>query len=78
MEYELHAVLHLDHGSSQVKREPVDLVMEDYDVSLCQRKTSDSVIIFAKKLSKIFVTHIFCITYVTASHHIQKLKSVFV
>ena len=26
-----------DHGSRQVKRELVDLVMEDYDVSLCQR-----------------------------------------
>ena len=26
-----------DRGSRQVKREPVDLVMEDYDVSLCQR-----------------------------------------
>ena len=26
-----------DHGSSQVKCEPVDLVTEDYDVSLCQR-----------------------------------------
>ena len=25
-----------DHGSSQVKREPVELVTEDYDVSLCQ------------------------------------------
>ena len=26
-----------DRGSKQVKREPVDLVMEDYDVSLCQQ-----------------------------------------
>ena len=26
-----------NHGSSQVKREPVDLVTEDYDLSLCQR-----------------------------------------
>ena len=26
-----------DHGSSQVKRELVDLVMEDYDVSVCQQ-----------------------------------------
>ena len=25
-----------DRGSSQAKHEPVDLVMEDYDVSLCQ------------------------------------------
>ena len=27
----------LDRGSRQVKREPIDLVTEDYDVSLCQR-----------------------------------------
>ena len=26
-----------DRGSRQVKREPVDLATEDYDVSLCQR-----------------------------------------
>ena len=26
-----------DRGSRQVKREPVDLVTEDYDVSLCQQ-----------------------------------------
>ena len=26
-----------DRGSRQVKREPVDMVTEDYDVSLCQR-----------------------------------------
>ena len=26
-----------DYGSSQVKLEPIALVMEDYDVSLCQR-----------------------------------------
>ena len=26
-----------NRGSRQVKHEPVDLVMEDYDVSLCQR-----------------------------------------
>ena len=26
-----------DHGSRQVKREPVDPAMEDYDVSLCQQ-----------------------------------------
>ena len=26
-----------DRGPRQVKREPVDLLMEDYDVSLCQR-----------------------------------------
>ena len=26
-----------DCGSSQVKREPVDLVMNDYDIKLCQR-----------------------------------------
>ena len=26
-----------DHGSRQVRREPVDLVMMDYDTSLCQQ-----------------------------------------
>ena len=26
-----------DRGSREVKREPVDLVTEDYDVPLCQR-----------------------------------------
>ena len=35
-----------DRGSRQVKRELVDQVMEDYDISLCQRIGRLVVIIF--------------------------------